>query len=46
MKQFQEYCQSPDVDIEKDMTGFSLAPLYLTDEELTGPMEQISAHIL
>lgn len=44
-KQFQQYCQSPDIDIKNDMTGFSLAPLYLTDEELTALMEQISGAI-
>jgi len=44
-KQFQKYCQSPNIDIKHDMTGFSLAPLYLTDEELTALMEQISGTI-
>lgn len=28
-KQFQEYCQSPDIDIKRDMTGFSLSSLFL-----------------
>lgn len=41
-RQFQQYCQSPDIDIKKDMTGFSLAPLYLTDDELMTLMNQIS----
>lgn len=44
-KQFQQYCQSPDIDIKNDMTGFSLAPLYLTNEELTSLMEQLS-HVI
>lgn len=41
-KQFQQYCQSPDIDIKRDMTGFSLSPLYLSDEELTSLVENIS----
>lgn len=41
-KQFQEYCQSPDINIKKDMTGFSLSPLYLSDEELTSLMTGLS----
>jgi len=31
---FQEYCKRDDIDIVKDKSGFSLAPLYLTDDEL------------
>lgn len=41
-KQFQEYCQSPNINIKKDMTGFSLSPLYLSDEELTSLITSIS----
>lgn len=41
-KQFQAYCKSPDIDIKKDMSGFSLSHLYLSDEELTELMERIS----
>ena len=41
-KQFQQYCQSPDINIQKDMTGFSLSPLYLSDEELTALVTGIS----
>lgn len=41
-RQFQQYCKSPDINIKNDMTGFSLAPLYLTDEELTVLMKQFS----
>ena len=33
-EQFQEYCKKDDIDIAKDKSGFSLAPLYLSDEEL------------
>lgn len=40
--QFQRYCQSPDIDIKGDMTGFSLSPLYLSDEELTALVTGIS----
>lgn len=41
-KQFQEYCQSPNINIKKDMTGFSLSPLYLSDDELTSLITRIS----
>lgn len=41
-KQFQQYCQSPDINIKKDMTGFSLSPLYLSDEELAVLVTSIS----
>ena len=41
-KQFQKYCQSPDINIKKDMTGFSLSPLYLSDNELTSLVTNIS----
>lgn len=44
-KQFQQYCQSPEIDIKKDMTGFSLCPLYLSDEELTALITDISQRI-
>jgi len=44
-KQFQQYCQSPDINIKKDMTGFSLSPLYLSDQELTSLVTDIS-HII
>ena len=41
-KQFQAYCQSPNIKIKEDMTGFSLAPLYLSDDELTSLVTRIS----
>ena len=41
-KQFQEYCQSANINIKKDMTGFSLSPLYLSDDELTSLVTGIS----
>lgn len=41
-KQFQKYCKSPDINIKKDMSGFSLSHLYLSDEELTDLMKNIS----
>lgn len=44
-KQFQQYCQSPDINIKEDMTGFSLSPLYLSDKELTSLVTDIS-HII
>lgn len=41
-KQFQQYCQSPNINIKEDMTGFSLLHLYLSDEELTDLVKSIS----
>ena len=41
-KQFREYCESPDINIKEDMSGFSLAHLYLSDEELTELVKSIS----
>lgn len=41
-KQFQQYCKAPDINIKEDMTGFSLSPLYLSDEELTDLVKNIS----
>ncbi|WP_324822862.1 hypothetical protein [Sinanaerobacter sp. ZZT-01] len=40
MKQFQAYCKRTDIDILKDKSGFSLAPIYATDEELISAMEE------
>ncbi|MGX8833503.1 hypothetical protein ACWG0P_04745 [Amedibacillus sp. YH-ame6] len=34
IKLFQEYCNSDNINIQEDKSGFSLAPIYLTDEEL------------
>ena len=42
IKKFQEYCKKDEIDIRKDMSGFSLAPIYASDEELTSAMEQYS----
>lgn len=44
-KQFQQYTESPDIHIKEDMTGFSLSPLYLSDEELTALVTDISHRI-
>lgn len=44
-EQFQRYCQSPDINIKEDMTGFSLSPLYLSDQELTSLVTDIS-HVI
>lgn len=41
-KQFHQYCKSPNINIKEDMTGFSLSPLYLSDEELTDLVTNIS----
>lgn len=31
---FQDYCKRDDIDLVKDQSGFSVFPLYLTDDEL------------
>ena len=41
-KQFQQYCQTPNINIKEDMTGFSLSPLYLSDDELTDLVTSVS----
>lgn len=38
---FQDYCKQDDINIEKDKSGFSLIPLYLTDEELENIVKTI-----
>lgn len=41
-RQFGRYCDSPDIDIEADMSGFSLVHARLTDEELVKVVQAIS----
>lgn len=41
-RQFDRYCAAPDIDIKADMSGFSLAHLQLTDEELVEVVQKIS----
>ena len=45
VKQFREYCKSPNINIKNDMSGFSLSHIYLSDEELTELMKKISSVI-
>lgn len=40
IKQFHEYSKRSDMDIPKDQSGFSLAPIYATDEELTSALKE------
>ncbi len=40
--QFQTYCDTPDIDIENDKSGFSLSYVYLTDEELENTVAAIA----
>lgn len=40
IKQFQDYCKKPDINIPKDQSGFSLAPIYANDEELAAAMAE------
>lgn len=42
IRRFQEYCKNPNIDILKDRSGFSLAPIYATDEELEAAMVEYS----
>ncbi|WP_238904752.1 hypothetical protein [Clostridium sp. YIM B02506] len=42
IKRFQDYCKNPNIDILKDRSGFSLAPIYATDEELESAMVEYS----
>lgn len=42
---FQDYCKRDDIDIVKDKSGFSLSPLYLTDDELEMLIGNIQAVI-
>lgn len=41
-EQFQTYCDTPGIDIERDKSGFSLSHVYLTDEELENTVAAIS----
>ena len=34
IKQFQDYCKQPNINIVEDKSGFSLAPIYASDEEM------------
>lgn len=39
-KQFHEYCKKTDINIVEDKSGFSLVPIYATDDELASALEQ------
>ena len=41
MKQFQAYCERPEIDIQTDKPCFTLAPVYVTDEELEAAMMEL-----
>lgn len=41
-KQFQIYCDTPDIDIKNDKSGFSLSHVYLTDDELENVVSSIA----
>lgn len=40
IKRFQEYCKNPNINIPKDQSGFSLAPIYATDDELAHALDE------
>lgn len=46
IRRFQEYTGKQSIDIARDMSGFSLAPIYATDEELRQAMAACSEIIL
>ena len=41
-KIFQEYCDTPGIDIKRDRSGLSLSHVYLTDEELEKVVSDIA----
>lgn len=41
-KIFQDYCDTPGIDIKKDRSGLSLSHVYLTDEELEKVVSDIA----
>ena len=41
-KIFQEYCETPGIDIKMDRSGLSLSHVYLTDEELEKVVSDIA----
>lgn len=40
VRQFQEYCARSDINIKEDISSFTAAPIYATDEELISALEQ------
>ena len=42
LKIFQEYCDTPGIDIKRDRSGLSLSHVYLTDEELEKVVSDIA----
>ena len=40
IKRFQDYCKDTDIDIQKDRSGFTLAPIYATDDELESALNE------
>lgn len=45
-KIFQDYCDTPGIDIKKDRSGLSLSHVYLTDEELEKVVANIAQILL
>lgn len=45
-KIFQDYCDTPGIDIKKDRSGLSLSHVYLTDEELEKAVSNIAKILL
>lgn len=45
-KLFQDYCDTPGIDVKKDCSGLSLSHAYLTDEELEKVVADIAQILL
>lgn len=41
-RQFQAYCARPNLNLQQDRSGFSMAPIYATDEELDEAIRALS----
>jgi hypothetical protein len=39
-EEFREYSSRPDINLLRDGSGFTVAPIYVTIEELTSPSSQ------
>jgi len=46
MSEFKAYCESGNIDIAGDVSGFSTAPIYATKEEVVEALQKISEIIL
>jgi DNA-binding PadR family transcriptional regulator len=40
IKQFQEYCKKPEINLIEDRSGFSVSPIYATDQEMDSSIRE------